>query len=95
VVDTGASVVALPAADAERIGLKYRGGARSTVHTANGPVTAYQVRFDSVRVGGIELQGVEGVVIESGLPVALLGMSFLNRTDMKREGQLMILTRRF
>ena len=94
-LDTGATVVALPASEANRIGLKYRGGAVGTTQTANGPVAAYQVRLDSVRVGSIELTGVEAIVIESGLPVPLLGMSFLNRTEMKREGQTMVLTRRF
>lgn len=95
VVDTGATVVALPAADANRIGLDYRRGARGTTQTANGPVSVYQVRLESVRVGGIELQNVDGIVIESGLPVPLLGMSFLNRMEMRREGQTMTLTRRF
>jgi aspartyl protease family protein len=46
-------------------------------------------------VGGITLHQVDGVVLESGLDVALLGMSFLNRTDMKREGQTMTLTQRY
>jgi aspartyl protease family protein len=35
------------------------------------------------------------VVFEAGLDTALLGMSFLNRVDMKREGDTMTLTRRF
>jgi aspartyl protease family protein len=29
------------------------------------------------------------------LPVALLGMSFLNRMDIRREGQIMTLTKRY
>jgi predicted aspartyl protease len=29
------------------------------------------------------------------MPVVLLGMSFLNRVDMKREGSSMVLTKRF
>jgi predicted aspartyl protease len=29
------------------------------------------------------------------LPVALLGMSFLNRMDIRREGQIMMLTKRY
>ena len=95
VVDTGATVVALPASEADRIGLKYRGAARGVTQTANGPVAAYQVRLDSIRVGSIELQGVEAIVIESGLPLPLLGMSFLNRMEMKREGTTMTLIRRF
>jgi aspartyl protease family protein len=55
----------------------------------------YRVRLDSVRLGGIELASVEGVVIEQGLDIALLGMSFLNRVEMRHEGQVMTLTRRF
>ena len=51
--------------------------------------------LDSVRVGGIELQNVEAIVIEQGLPVALLGNTFLNRMEMRREGQTMTLTRRY
>lgn len=95
VVDTGATVVALPASEANRIGLQYRGSARGVLQTANGTVAAYKVRLDSVRVGSIELQGVEAVVIENGLPEPLLGMSFLNRTEMKNEGRTMTLIRRF
>ncbi|MBS1215442.1 MAG: hypothetical protein H6R20_416, partial [Proteobacteria bacterium] len=30
-----------------------------------------------------------------GLTVALLGMSFLNRTDMRRDGEQMVLVKRF
>ena len=95
VVDTGATVVALPAAEADRIGLDYRSAPRGMTQTANGPVSVFQVRLDTVRVGSIELSGVDAIVIERGLPVPLLGMSFLNRTDMTREGQTMTLVRRF
>lgn len=55
----------------------------------------FRVRFDRVQLGDIELSGVDGVVIERGLDIALLGMSFLNRLEMKREGQTMTLIRRF
>jgi aspartyl protease family protein len=48
-----------------------------------------------VKLGSIELTGVEAEVIESGLTVALLGMSFLNRVQMKRDGRTMTLIRRF
>jgi aspartyl protease family protein len=58
-------------------------------------VPIYRVRFDNVKLGSIELSGVDGIVIEQGLDIALLGMSFLNRVEMKRDGQTMVLTRRF
>jgi len=95
VVDTGATVVALPASDAERLGIDYRKGQLAMTHTAAGLVPVYRVRFDSVRLGGIEIASVDGVVIEHGLDIALLGMSFLNRVELKNEGQLMTLTRRY
>jgi len=48
-----------------------------------------------VRVGGIELYDVDGVVLEQGMGVGLLGMTFLNRVDMRRDGDTMTLIRRF
>ena len=94
-VDTGATTVALPAAEAQRLGIDYRKGERGFTNTAGGLVPIYRVRFDSVKLGSIELAGVDGIVIEQGLDIALLGMTFLNRVDMKRDGQTMVLIRRF
>jgi len=96
VVDTGASVVVLSAADASRMKLDYRNGRRTAMQTANGATIGYLVKLDRIRVGGIELSNVDGVVIEEGLgPFGLLGMSFLNRVEMRREGEKMELIRRF
>jgi aspartyl protease family protein len=95
VVDTGATVIALPASDAVRLGLDYRKGEQALTKTAGGLVPVYRVRLNSVRLGNIELAGVEGVVIEQGLDIALLGMSFLTRVEMRQDGQVMTLTRRF
>ena len=94
-VDTGATTVALPAAEAQRLGIDYRKGQRGFTNTAGGVVPVYRVRFDSVKLGAIELSGVDGIVIEQGLDIALLGMSFLNRVEMKRDGHMMVLIRRF
>ena len=94
-VDTGATSVALPAAEAQRLGIDYRKGDRGFTNTAGGVVPVYRVRFDSVKLGSIELSGVDGIVIERGLDIALLGMTFLNRVEMKRDGHTMVLTRRF
>jgi aspartyl protease family protein len=94
-VDTGATSVVLPGRDAERLGLDYRKGERGLNQTANGVVATYSVTLDSVRLGDIEVRAVDAVVIEQGLNIALLGMSFLNRVDMKRDGQSMVLIRRF
>lgn len=94
-VDTGATMVALPAAEAVRLGIDYRKGQPGMSSTAGGMVPTYRVRFDTVRLGEIEISGVDGVVLEQGLDIALLGMSFLNRVEMKRDGHTMVLIRRF
>ena len=94
-VDTGASMIALSAADASRIGIPYKRGKLGMVNTANGTAPVYLIKLDSVKVGDIELHHVEAAVHESHLPFALLGMSFLNRTDMRREGDRMTLTKRY
>lgn len=94
-VDTGATAISIPASDANRLRIDYRNGQRGTTQTAAGPTTAFLVKLDTVRVGGIELQNVDAIVIEQGLPIALLGNTFLNRMEMRREGATMTLTRRF
>jgi aspartyl protease family protein len=95
-VDTGATFVSLPASEARRLGLDYRKGQPALMQTANGVAPAYRIKLDTVRVGEVTVSGVEAVVMESdGSQVALLGMSFLNRMDIRREGEIMTLTKRF
>jgi aspartyl protease family protein len=94
-VDTGATMVTLPAADAQRLGIDYRKGARGLTKTAAGIVEVYRIRLDRVGLGGIEMTGVDAIVIEQGLDIALLGMSFLNHVEMRRDGQTMTLIQRF
>jgi len=94
-VDTGASMVVLPAADAKRLGIDYASAPKTRVQTAGGAISAFLVTLDRVRVGSIELNGIDGLVVEEGARVALLGMSFLNRVEMRRDGDSMTLIRRF
>lgn len=94
-VDTGASAIAIPASEALRLRIDYKNGRRGRTQTAAGPIQTFLVRLDSVRVGDIEVQNVEAVVIERGLDITLLGNTFLNRVDMRREGGTMTLIRRF
>ena len=94
-LDTGATLIALPASEATRLGIDYKKGAPSYVNTANGIAPAYKVKLNTVRVGEIEINQVDAVVQEQGLPIILLGMSFLNRTEMRRDGVQMLLTKRY
>ncbi|MCC6474740.1 MAG: TIGR02281 family clan AA aspartic protease [Burkholderiales bacterium] len=95
IVDTGATVVSLSSSDAERLGIDYRKGRPAVIRTAGGLAGAWRIRLDSVRVGAIALNDVEALVAENQAMPALLGMSFLNRVDMRREGQTMTLTKRY
>ena len=94
-VDTGASAVALPASAAQAMGIDYTKGQRGFAATAGGVVPTYRISLDAVTVGAITLYRIEATVFETGLDVALLGMSFLNRVEMKRDGAQMMLTKRF
>jgi aspartyl protease family protein len=93
-VDTGATFVSMSATDAARLGVDYSKGRPVMMQTANGAVVKYLVKLDSVKLGAIELNGVDGVV-GGDMPIALLGMSFLSRLQLQHEGQSMTLTRRF
>ena len=95
-VDTGATLISLPYAEARRLGIDTSKAPRGTAMTANGATLVYQVKLDTVRVGGVELHNVDALVHQGpGLDIALLGMSFLNRVEMLREGERLTLTKRF
>jgi aspartyl protease family protein len=93
-VDTGATMIVLPAVDAKRLGINYRAGQQAFAQTANGMSLNWRVKLDTVRLGDITINNVDALVTEN-LHMALLGMSFLNRTEMKRDGETMVLTKRF
>ena len=93
-VDTGATLVSISTADASRLGIDYLKGERSYSILADGRrVPGYRLTLDSVSVGGLTIYGVEAMVSSGGAP--LLGMSFLNRTEMVRAGQNLTLTKRY
>ena len=94
-IDTGATVITLSRADARRIGLDYRSGTPTSAMTVNGAVRGWRVSLDSVRVGGMTVRDVEAIVLDADtLPVGLLGMSFLDRFDMRRDGTKLVLRQR-
>lgn len=95
-LDTGATTVALNSGDAKFAKIDYKRGEPVQVSTANGVVTAYRVTIASLQIGGITLSQVQGNVLEGGSPsVVLLGMSALNRLDMKRQDITMTLTKKY
>ncbi|MEO8346877.1 MAG: TIGR02281 family clan AA aspartic protease [Betaproteobacteria bacterium] len=96
VVDTGATLISLPVAEARRLSLDYHKGQKALMGTANGTAVGYVIKLDTVSIGNVTMHGVDAVVMDGkGLTTSLLGMSFLNRMNMKREGDIMTLTRRY
>ncbi|WP_313951466.1 TIGR02281 family clan AA aspartic protease [Accumulibacter sp.] len=94
-VDTGATMVSLGASDARRVGIDASKGQPGMVNTANGVAAVSRVKLDTVRVGEIVVHGVDALVHQQDMPVALLGMTFLNRLEMQRDGQTMTLRKRY
>lgn len=94
-VDTGASIIALGPSEAKRIGIDPSKGMSEMIMTANGVAPISRVKLDAVRVGDIVMHGVEAGVSTQDMPVILLGMSFLNRCEMLRDGQTMTLKKRY
>lgn len=94
-VDTGASMISLGATDARRIGLDFNRGQKALTNTANGQVVVSKVQLDTVRIAGVTLHNVDALIHQNEMPIALLGMSFLNRMEMQRDGSTMTLKKRF
>ena len=94
-VDTGATMVSLGANDARRIGLDFNRGQKSMTQTANGQTMVSKVKLDTVRIGDVTLHNVDALIHQTEMPMALLGMSFLNRMEMQRDGSTMTLRKRF
>lgn len=92
-VDTGASTVALTFRDAQRIGLRPESLDYDwAIRTAGGEVKGASVWIDSIRIGRVEVRGVEAMILRDGLDQSLLGMTFLSQLDSYefRRGNLIL-----
>lgn len=94
-IDTGATSVAISQIEADRLGLRYLYGRRIVTQTANGLVPAHMIQLDSVRVGDVEVRGVDAIVVPGQMSHVLLGNSFLTRFQMRRENDVMTLEQRY
>lgn len=93
VVDTGASVVALTAADASAAGLDWNDADVAVIgQGASGEVYGVPARLEEVEIGGIVRRNVDAVIIPEGLGISLLGQSWLKQLDgVEISGDRMIL----
>jgi len=89
-IDTGATIVAIPYKVADRLGLQR--GPAYYVQTAGGTMTFYAVRLKQVRVGDIELTNISaGINPHVEDEEVLLGMSFLRDLEFTQRGNQLIL----
>jgi len=95
-VDTGASLVALPTSVARRAGVSQDGAVSVTINTANGQTRAQRVLLNTLELGEIRVNLVDALVLDDvALSFPLLGMSFLNRTNLQRDGDTLVLMQRY
>ncbi len=94
-VDTGATMVALDQYEADRLGVDWKSGRRGMTRTANGDAPFYMATLASVRIGDVQVYDVPAIVSPAPMPFILLGNSFLNRFQMKRENDLLTLDLRY
>lgn len=80
-VDTGATGVAISQRVADKLKLASISAIRT--NTANGVSVGYEVRLDSVKVGGVEADDVSAMIAPGLDGDVLLGMSFLSRMDVR------------
>ena len=80
-VDTGATDVSISRKFAGQLGIQSIAATRT--QTANGETVAYMTRLKSVKLGGIEANDVATTIVNDLGEDMLLGMSFLNRMDVR------------
>ena len=81
VVDTGATIIAIPVREAARLGIHpAKRDYTAQIRTANGTIMAAPTHLARVEVGGLTVRDVAAVILpDEALSENLLGMSFLSR----------------
>jgi aspartyl protease family protein len=92
VVDTGATTISMNASTAKRLGLDYSSGEPIRLSTANGLKDARLVKLNKVTIGQITQYNVKATIAyDDALPFVLLGNSFLQGVNWRKENGVLIL----
>lgn len=95
-IDTGATSLAISSANARQASLDPTKGTPGHVNTAAGVVPYYRLSLTEVKFAGVVLYNVEtGITMGNAPATPLIGMSVLNRFTMERNGDRLILTKRY
>ncbi|TCO70445.1 retropepsin-like aspartic protease family protein [Chromatocurvus halotolerans] len=93
-VDTGANIVAMNAAQAQRLGIPPGAGQATRVETAGNTLVGRSVNLDFVDVGGIRVDNVRATVLEGDYPrMILLGMTYLEHVSLQERNGILSLSR--
>ena len=84
VVDTGATVTVLTAADAARLGVRPGATPRVTIRTAGGEAPMAWATARSLRIGTRDLAAIDVAVVARGLDHSLLGQDVLSAGGILR-----------
>lgn len=89
-LDTGATTIAVPAAVADKLGMK--AGRSYQVDTANGTTTAYQSQIQHLQLGSIALHDLPATIVPAmqGNEI-LLGMSALKHLEFTQRDKTLTL----
>jgi len=89
-LDTGATLISIPETIASRLNLKK--GFPIQSRTANGNITVYSTRLNSVSIGAIELHNIRATInpYMHGNEI-LLGMSFIKHLEFTQKGKQLVL----
>jgi aspartyl protease family protein len=92
-VDTGATLTAVSAETAQRVGLEPRDtGIPIRMQTANGMVAAQLTTIDDLRFGNVAAHGIDAIIAPGLGPTNVIGMNLLSRLASWRvEGGMMVI----
>jgi aspartyl protease family protein len=95
IIDTGATHLSMSSKTAETLKIDYRSGKPALTQTANGVIKAWLVKVPQLKLGTVTLYNIDlGVRESNDAGPILIGMSTLNRFQMKRDQDLMILSKK-
>ncbi|ASQ46825.1 Retroviral aspartyl protease [Legionella clemsonensis] len=87
-LDTGATLVAIPENLAKKMGLAGRYDV--TIKTAGGEVTGALTRLETLSFADFTLQNVKAVIIPGNESMVLLGMNVLGKFNLSQQGKRLI-----
>ncbi len=80
VVDTGATVVVLNRADAEKLGIPFESlASKGSMRTVSGNSDMRWAKIDRLDMAGKRIEKINAAVVDGGLPVSLMGQNALEQ----------------